>query len=284
MSNTTTLLPSGVTITGTKIKLITFQMTFYGPIILLVVGIIGCLCNFLTFTSRQLRRNSCAFYFLCSAIFELLAITFGLISRLTADHFSSNLQNTNRIYCKFRAYFITAIPLIATYLVLLSSIDRCMSSSVYARFRLFIQMKVAYRCVASAIGISLVSCSHILISYDLRPKCATLPGAYAMFDSMFVVFWFGIIPHMLMLIFGFVTLVNIRRARQQKITKLQTNVEHINQKQRRPEQKTDKQLILVRILPWDSRIFDSMPVYLIKHTTQSSPGRVQNCLRHTECE
>jgi hypothetical protein len=230
----------------TTIQKITTEMTYYGPILLLIVGIIGCLCNFLTFTSPQLRKNSCAFYFLCSSIFEFLSITFGLISRLAADHLGSNLQNTNRIYCKFRAYFVSSIPLIATYLILLSAIDRCMSSSSHARLRSFSQMKIAYRSVIITIIIGLISCSHILITYDLRPKCSTLSGAYAVFDGMFVVFWLGVIPHVLMLIFGFLTLINIRRMQHRRFIKPQTKgTPIINQKQQRNDHKTDTQLILV---------------------------------------
>jgi hypothetical protein len=219
--------------TQATIQIVTNRMTYYGPIIILIVGIIGCLCNFLTFTSRQLRQNSCAFYFLCSSIFELLSITFGLISRLAADHLDSKLQNTNRIYCKFRAYFVSAIPLIATYFVLLSAIDRCMSSSIHARLRSFSQMKIAYRSAVIVILIGLISCSHILFLYNLRPKCATLRGAYAIFDGIFVIFWLGVIPHILMLIFGFITLIHIRRTRQRRINKT------IN--------KNDTQLIIVSI-------------------------------------
>ncbi len=216
------------------IQIITFQMTLYGPILLLIIGIIGCLCNILTFTSQKLRQNSCAFYFLCSSVFEFFSITFGLISRLAADHFESNLQNTNRWYCKFRAYLVSAIPLIATYFVLLSAIDRCMSSSKHARLRVFSQIKIAYRSAMIVIPFGLITCLHILILYDLRPKCATLPGTYAIFDGMFVVFWLGVIPHVLMLIFGFITLMNIRRTRKERYNKQQRNNE-----------KTDGQLILV---------------------------------------
>jgi len=219
------------TTTQASIQIITYKMTYYGPIILLIFGTISCLCNFLTFTSRKLRQNSCAFYFLCSSIFELLSITFGLITRLYADHFGGNLQNTNRFYCKFRAYFVSSIPLISTYFVLLSAIDRYMSSSIHARLRSFSQIKIAYRLFIIVIIIGLISCSHILISYDLRPKCSTLPGTYAIFDGMFVVFWLGIIPHLLMLIFGLITLINIRQKRFNK--------------QQRNNQKTDTQLIIV---------------------------------------
>ncbi|CAF1364196.1 unnamed protein product [Rotaria sp. Silwood1] len=203
------------------IEIVTIQMTYYGPIILLTVGIFGCLCNFLTFTSRQLRENSCAFYFLCSAIFEFLSITFGLSTRLAADHFDYDLQNSNRIFCKFRAYYVSSIPLIATYFILLSAIDRYMSSSTDVYLRSFSKIKVAYRNVIIFIIIGLISCSHILILYDLRPKCATSTGIYAIFDSIFVVLWLGVIPHVLMLTFGFLTLTNIRRTRQRRIVKSQ---------------------------------------------------------------
>jgi uncharacterized membrane protein len=86
------------------------------------------------------------------------------------------------------------------------------------------------------IPIALLTCVHILVLYDLRPKCGTLPGTYAIFDGMFVVFWLGVIPHVLMLIFGFITLVNIRRMRQGRR----------NSQQQRINEKTDAQLILVR--------------------------------------
>lgn len=218
--------------TQATIRIITFKMTYYGPIILLIIGIIGCLCNFLTFTSKRLAKNSCAFYFLCSTIFEFLSITFGLSTRLFADHFGSNLQNTNRYYCKFRAYFVSTIPLIATYFILLSSIDRCMSSSIHVRLRSFTQIKMAYRSMIIVIIIGLISCSHILISYDLRPKCKTLHGSYGIFDGMFAVVWLGIIPHILMLIFSFITLMNIRRLKQRKYSK---------------HQRTETQLIIVCI-------------------------------------
>ncbi|CAF1274718.1 unnamed protein product, partial [Rotaria magnacalcarata] len=91
---------------------------------------------------------------------------------------------------------------------------RCVSSSVSVRFRSFSQMKIAYRATAVAIVVSLLSCSHILYSYDLRPKCANMPGPYAMFDGMFVVVWLGIIHHGLMLTFGFTTVMNIRQAKR----------------------------------------------------------------------
>ncbi|CAM4794610.1 unnamed protein product [Rotaria magnacalcarata] len=232
----------------TKIQFVTFQMTYYGPIILLIIGIFGCSCNFLTFTSRKLRKNSCAFYFLCSTIFEFLTISFGLTTRLAADHFHWNLQNKSRFFCKFRAYYVSTVPLIATYLILLSALDRCTLTSVHVRLRSLSQIKIAYRNVLIVIIIGLLSCSHILFSYDLRSKCATLPGMYTIFDGMFVVFWLGFIPHGMMLIFAFITLMNIRRARQQMTIRPIMKTMHINQKQSQHNHKTNAQLVLMMLV------------------------------------
>ena len=228
------------------IQIVTTKMTYYAPIILLAIGITGCLCNFITFTAPQLRKSSCGFYFLMASVFELFSITFGLISRFAADHLGSTLINTDPAYCKLRAYLVSAIPLIATYFILLSSIDRCLTSSVSATLRSFSQIKMAYRATIVAILLGFISCIHILVGYDLRPRCGALSGPFAMYDSMFVVFWLGIIPHVLMLIFGFLTIMNIRQVKRRVAINPQTNTASATKKERR-EQKTDTQLIIVSL-------------------------------------
>ncbi|CAM4831754.1 unnamed protein product [Rotaria magnacalcarata] len=146
-----------------EIEIVIGTVNYYGPIILLAFGIVGCICNLITFTALQLRNNYCAFYFLASTLFDLLSIRVGVSIRFATDHFGSNLLHSDRVYCKLRAYLVSAIPLVS------------------------IQMKIAYRVTAIAIVISLFSLSHILYSYDLRPIYATMPGPDAMFDGMFVV-------------------------------------------------------------------------------------------------
>ncbi|CAF2174532.1 unnamed protein product [Rotaria magnacalcarata] len=203
-----------------EIEIVIGTVNYYGPIILLAFGIVGCICNLITFTALQLRNNYCAFYFLASTLFDLLSIRFGVSIRFATDHFGSNLLHSDRVYCKLRAYLVSAIPLVS------------------------IQMKIAYRVTAIAIVISLFSLSHILYSYDLRPIYATMPGPDAMFDGMFVVIWLGIIPHGLMLLFGFTTVKNIRQVKRQTAVQsytIQISVESCIQTQ---ERKTNTQLIL----------------------------------------
>ena len=195
------------------IEILTEQITFYGSIVILIFGFLGCFGNFLTFTSSRLRKNSCAFYFLSVTFFEFISLSFGLTTRFAADQFGFDWHHRSSLFCKVRAYLVSSIPLICTYLLLLSSIDRYMSSSMIVARRTFSEIHLAHRLAFFVIILGFISCSHILITYDLRPKCSTLTGPYAIFDGMFVVFWLGVIPHGLMISFAWMTLNNLRKRR-----------------------------------------------------------------------
>ncbi len=226
------------------IQILTSQIGYYGPLVIVVIGTISCICNLITFTAPQLRSNSCAFYFLISTVFEFFTITFGLLSAYAFELFRSTLWNDNQIFCKIRSFIVHATPLIAVYMVLLSSIDRCMSSSIHVRFRAFSQIKMAYRATAVAIGIALISCTPVAVGYVVRPTCRKMPGAYEMFDSIFAMSWLGVIPHLLMLVFGFLTFLNIRRSKQLIKRQMKTSSATENQR-RKTLRKTDSQLITV---------------------------------------
>jgi hypothetical protein len=77
------------------IQRITKEVSLYVPITLLLFGSCGCLCNFVTFTSKQLKTSSCAFYFLCIAFIELPTFYFGLISRVANDRLGYDFTNNN---------------------------------------------------------------------------------------------------------------------------------------------------------------------------------------------
>ena len=257
------------------LPIITSNMSYYGSIFILVIGLFGCLCNLITFTAVRLQCNPCAFYFLLSTIFEVCSITFGVISRMAADHLGSNLSSTSRAYCKLRAFLVSAIPLTATYLILMASIDRFMSSSVSARLRSFSQIKVAHRASILVTLIAWASCSHILVSYDLRPKCATQPGSYAKFDGLFVVIWLGFIPHVSMLTFGVLTIINIRRKMRRRALIAPISGNASTGVQHRRETKTEKHLVWVNIDKRFVIVIISFHVIFIYHLDDADSSRFQ---------
>lgn len=197
-----------------NIEQITKGIIYVAPFILLIVGTLGCMGNLITFTSRQLNNNSCAFYFLSTATFELLTLTFGLISRI-ADQYGSVLQRQSRAYCKIRYYFALTFPTIATYLLLMAAIDRCMSTSVVVRYRKFSRLKIAHRLVSLVIIICMIACSHTLIFVDHQPLCLPRSGRYALFYSIFLIGFCSLLPNGLLLFFGIKTIRNVKKVRHQ---------------------------------------------------------------------
>lgn len=208
------------------------------PFILLFFGTFGALGNLVTFTSKQLRNNSCAFYLLCTTMFELLTVSFGLISRI-ADQFGSALQSESRVYCKIRYYLALTFPTIATFLLVMTAIDRRMSTSVDARTRAFSQLRVAHRLAPLVIAICMIACSHTLVFVDHQPSCIPQPGSYALFYSVFILAFASFLPNTLLLFFGSWTVRNVKRSRHRARSTI------IFSAQQRRKQRTDTQFLIV---------------------------------------
>ena len=215
---------------------ITQRITFYSPIIIITIGTIGCICNFITFSSIKLRKNTCALYFLCAAIFDLLTLDIGMLTRLLADHFGITLYQQSRAYCKIRQFLVNTMPAIATCFIVLAAMDRYMSTSSRITYRAFATIRYAKRIVPFSLIVCCLTYAHYIIFFDLRPTCTVLPGAYALFTVVFSILWTTFIPNLLMLGFGFGTQWNLRGARRRIVP--------VNTHQRRL-QRTETQLIKV---------------------------------------
>jgi hypothetical protein len=225
-----------------SIQTLTTYITYYTPYVLLVIGNFGCICNFITFTAKQLRQNSCGWYFLMSALFDFLYINFGLFTKLASEQYGSTLQNTNLAWCRIRTNFTWVLPCFATGYLVLASIDRCLSTSTNTRLRSFSQLKVAYRMTCVPIILNSLTTSHQFVYYNLRPSCSPLAGTYAYFLSMYSIVWTSLIPQLSMLIFGLITYHNIRKSRQRLV---HPKEQQSNQQQRN---RTDSHMIRITLV------------------------------------
>ncbi|CAF3924603.1 unnamed protein product [Rotaria sp. Silwood1] len=220
-----------------SIELITSYVVFYTSYVILVLGNIGCICNFITFTTKQLRQSSCGWYFLMSALFDFLCINFGLFTKLETEHYGSTLQDTNRVWCRIRIFFTWVLPCFATGYLVLASIDRCLSTSTNTRLRSFSQIKVAHRMTWVPIILYTLTTSHQFFYYDLRPTCSPLPGTYVYFLSLYSIIWTSLIPQSAMLIFGLITYYNVRKSHKRVVRLLEQQ-----------RNRTDSQLITITLV------------------------------------
>ena len=197
----------------TIVNHITDQISYYGPIIFISIGTIGSICNFITFTSIQLKNNSCSLYFLYAAIFDLITINFGGITRLLSDHLGINPHNESQAYCKIRAFIINNMPATATAFIVAASIDRFLSTSAKATHRTYARTKIAKRMVPLIIGLMAMFAIQYILFFDLQPTCGALRGTFSIIVAAYSIIGTSIIPHVLMLGFGLGTYWHVRSAR-----------------------------------------------------------------------
>jgi hypothetical protein len=123
--------------------------------------------------------------------------------------------------------------------MVLSFIDRCLSTSISTRLRSFSQIKVTHRMTC---GTNYFISSHQFVYYDLRSCCSPLHGIYAYFLSVYSIFWTSLIPQIAMLIFGIITYYNIRKSHRRLIHPKE------QQPNQPPRSRTDSQLITITLI------------------------------------
>ncbi|CAF4210679.1 unnamed protein product, partial [Adineta steineri] len=157
----------------------TSYVTLSIDLITLIIGIVGCICNLITFTAPQLRGNACIFYLLCATVFQMVSILFIIPNRLAANNFGSNFDPHSIIYCKIHYYLVITLPESATFHILLSIMDRCLATSTTARIRAWSDLKIAHRISA---GIIIIIVLQVVVSATLE-SLRLGSYAYSIFTS-----------------------------------------------------------------------------------------------------
>jgi hypothetical protein len=165
-------------------------LTLYVPFLISILANIRSLFNFLTFQSKVLRRNSCGSYFIIWSIRDIFLINFSLITKFSNDHLRINLYNTWHIFCQILIFLTQTFPCISTVYLVLAAFDRCLSTSDQTYYRLFSQIKFAYRLT---IILNSSTNSHLFFNVDLRPKYVAQFGGYSIFILVDSIVWTSLI-------------------------------------------------------------------------------------------
>ncbi|CAF3901774.1 unnamed protein product [Rotaria sordida] len=110
---------------------ISTQLTRYFGIFIIIFGIAGNTINICVLSQRPLRLNPCAWLFLTSSIANGIGILAGLIYRILST-WSADLTNTNSYLCKLRAFVLFDAITIGSWLIMLATVDRWLSSNTNA--------------------------------------------------------------------------------------------------------------------------------------------------------
>lgn len=196
----------------TTIRYLSLTINF----ISLIIGTFGSIFNLVIFTAPQLRRNACVFYLLCANIFQLVSILFIVPTRMALDSFGSRLENESLIFCKIRYYLVLTLPELATYYLLLSTLDRYLATCESVRYRALSQLKIAHRLSALLLIVAFISNIYIPVFYTIyNGTCQVSTNEkYVLFVAAYTAIVVIIAPYILMFIFCVLTYVNMKRSKR----------------------------------------------------------------------
>lgn len=211
----------------TNLELVTDQIIIYGGIFVLIFGTIGNALNIIVFLSLQtFRRNPCAFCLLVLSISEIGTLVFFILPVTFANIFKNSASVYTLFPCKPRMGLANTFVLLSNSIMSLASIDQRLSTLLPNRHYGF-NLK-AMRCLI--ISITVISILHAIpffVYYEEQPLSGTngticrisdnnkIFIIYALYVSLPVVD--GLLPVMIMSIFGLLALQNVRSMRKKQV-------------------------------------------------------------------
>ncbi|UJR12074.1 hypothetical protein I4U23_016252 [Adineta vaga] len=201
------------------------QVSRYFPVIIFFVGTIGNILNILTLSQRTLGQMPCIFFFLISSICSLISIDFGLITRVLSG-WTVDPTYTIGWFCKLRTFIVFSSRAMVFWLIVLATIDRWLTSSVQIHRRQLSTIRNARRETLFVIIVSMIIYSQLFYCYDANLvnapfKCYAKTHACQLVADMTFACFTTIVPIVVMLIFGLMTIVNIRQS-QRRILNMAT--------------------------------------------------------------
>ncbi|CAF0917728.1 unnamed protein product [Adineta steineri] len=189
----------------------------YGGLTLLTLGSVSSILNLLVFTSSTLRKNPCAICFIAMSIIDLLYLYLSLLLTIFQNGFNMNIGSTNLVFCRSFYYLGLILGALGPTYLIVASIDRTLVTSRNAGTRRKSTRRLAIVCLISLALFWTLFQIHALIYIkiiEIAPEyfiCYFQPGAYTVFITYYSLFGVGILPPLLMTIFGFLTVKNIRQ-------------------------------------------------------------------------
>ncbi|CAF0974788.1 unnamed protein product [Adineta steineri] len=191
----------------------------YISIVLLFFGIIGNTLNILVFTRKIFRNNICVTYFLGSTIFDFLAIIIGLIPR-PLNGFNVDPTQSSAVICKLKFFISYLSGYTAAWFIGFASIKRYLSSSTNVNTRQLITMKRARLSMVFVILFGFLAFGEQFYCIDINQNilgasqsCYQLKlNIQCQIADSLMQFLFQILaPTLMMIVFGSLTVRNIRR-------------------------------------------------------------------------
>ncbi|CAF3224271.1 unnamed protein product [Rotaria sp. Silwood2] len=193
----------------------TFEMNRYFSVLILLFGTIGNVLNVVIFHQPKHRTNPCAVYFFYASIAGLIALYSGLASRVFAI-FSLDVSATNATICKLRAFIVWVSTTTSSWLLTYATIDRYCISCRDVRRRNLSNLRFTRKLMIFAVVSGSLIFAETFYCYvpNLRNSPLTCYGqnmTCRLYNEIASALAFVFIPSIIMLIFGYATVQNVRK-------------------------------------------------------------------------
>ena len=190
------------------LTLIQAQLNFYGYLILMIFGIVGNVLIITLFINH--RQNACSIYILTLAIINCFYLTFLPLAQLIL--FSYDDQSMSALaYCKIRFYLTNVLGQIAKTMLILACVDRFMITNDRVSFRAFSTPRQAKFLIFFSVIFWFLIYIHVPIMITVVNGVCGMFGIYSTVFAVCNIIFVGLIPPLILGIFGYLTYRNMRQ-------------------------------------------------------------------------
>jgi hypothetical protein len=200
------------------------QLTVYGYSICMILGNIGNV--FIVFIFNRQRQTACAIYLICSAVVNIVYLTFDGIATIVMFYYPDRTILVI-IFCKLYKYILYIVGQEAKTMIILACIDRFLITSNRASFRAFSTPKRAKYLIFYSFIFWSLSTIHVPIMITVVHGQCTTSGIYSIIYSIYTIIFVSLIPTITSAIFGYLTYRNIRQTRN-RIQPIEQNTINAN--------------------------------------------------------
>ncbi len=191
------------------------QINCYFSIVLFIFGTVGNILNILVLSQKSLRSNPCAWLFLISSFGNLIVLLSGLTTRVIS-YWTVDITDTIGWLCKLRVFTLYTSRTIASWLIVLASIDRWLLSCPKAHYRHMSTLKNVQIWTIFIILFSILLYSQIFYCYEANLintplKCYNKTVKCRIFSDLIYSCITVLFPLILMFLFGILTMSNVRK-------------------------------------------------------------------------
>jgi hypothetical protein len=195
------------------------QVTIYGGITVVVVGVLGeCLNTIIFLSLRTFRQNSCTFYLTIMSILNIGELLADLLPRVMLAIYNRDGTEASLFYCKFRLYFVQICTMLSLTCYCLATIDQYCATCSRPRLQQLCNIRLARRLV-SIFGFIwilhgipyLLFFEHVVSPITGEVSCAMINPIYLQYRIYVVVLiLFGVLPLTITTLFGLMAFRNIK--------------------------------------------------------------------------